>query len=110
MYLAEPGPWTVRKIMIDERRPAQSDTDEVEQLRRRLGPLDPRQVAIWREMGPAGRLELAFQMYQFALEVVHTTERRRHPNLSPEEMNWRVIRRMHGDLSLGKKHGTSTSG
>jgi hypothetical protein len=34
--------------------------------------------------------------------VVRTTERQRHPDLSPEELNWRVIRRMHGDLSLGR--------
>jgi len=54
-------------------------------------------------MGPAGRLKLAFQMHQFALDVVRTTERQRHPDLSPEELNWRIIRRMHGDLALGQE-------
>ena len=34
-------------------------------------------------MGPAGHLELAFQAYQFVLEAVRVTERRRHPDLPP---------------------------
>jgi hypothetical protein len=53
----------------------------VEALRRRLGPLDPRQIAAWRAMSPARRLEMAFQAYQFALDTVRLTERQRHPNL-----------------------------
>jgi hypothetical protein len=43
--------------------------DAIEALSRRLGRLDPRQVAIWRAMGPVGRLELAFQAYQAALDA-----------------------------------------
>ncbi|MEA3341704.1 MAG: hypothetical protein U9R15_17205 [Chloroflexota bacterium] len=68
----------------------------------RLGPRDPRQVAAWRQMTPARRLELAFQAYQFALDAVRLTEQRRHPDLSPEELNWRVTRRMQGDYQLGR--------
>jgi hypothetical protein len=89
--------------VTEQESPVQVDGDEVERLCRRLGPFDARQVAIWREMGPAGRLRLAFQMHQFALEIVRTTERRRYPDLSPEKLNWRVIRRIHGDLSLGRE-------
>jgi hypothetical protein len=70
-------------------------------LRRRLANLDPRQVAVWRAMSPAERLEVAFQAYQFALDAVRATERRRHPDLSPEELAWRVTRRMQGDPTLG---------
>jgi hypothetical protein len=93
--------------MIDRQTATQPGMmDEVKRLRQRLGALDARQVKIWREMGPAGRLRLAFQMHQFALKIVRTTERRRHPDLSAEELNWRVIRRMHGDLSLGRGHKT----
>jgi hypothetical protein len=96
--------------MTDESPSTQSDDasksiaalDEVDRLRQRLGPLDRRQVAIWRGMSPARRLDLVGQMYHFALEMVRTTERRRHPDLSSEEFMWRVIRRMHGDLSLGQ--------
>jgi hypothetical protein len=67
-----------------------------------LEKLDPRQLAVWRAMSPARRLELAFQLYQFALDAVRLTERKRHPDLSPEELAWRVTRRMQGDPTLGK--------
>jgi hypothetical protein len=53
--------------MIDQ--PARNHDDAIEALSRRLGRLDPRQVAIWRAMGPVRRLELAFQAYQFALDA-----------------------------------------
>ena len=56
----------------------------VESLRRRLGRPDPRQIAVWRAMSPARRLEIAFQAYQFALDTVRLTERQRHPDLSPD--------------------------
>jgi hypothetical protein len=53
-------------------------------------------------MTPAQRLDLAFQAYQFALDVVRLTERRRHPHLSSDRLNWRITRRMQGDPSLGR--------
>ena len=71
-------------------------------LEERLGALDKRQIAIWRAMTPARRAEIAFQAYQFVLEVVRLTERRRHPELSEEELAWCVTRRMQGDPNLGK--------
>jgi len=95
--------------MSSQQAAEQSNRDEVERLRRRLGSFDPRQVAIWREMSPARRLDLVGQMYRLALETVRLSERRRHPDLSPEELNWRVIRRMHGDLSLGRAQGPESS-
>ena len=76
----------------------------VEQLRRRLGPLHREQVLAWQRMSPARRLELAFQAYQLALEAVRLTERRRHPELAPDELAWRVVRRMQGDLKLGRQY------
>jgi len=39
--------------------------------------LDARQVAAWRAMTLAQRLELTFQAYQFALDAVRTTEKQR---------------------------------
>lgn len=81
---------------------SQLGDDAVEALRRRLGGLDPRQIAAWREMSPARRLEMAFQAYQFALDTVRLTERRNHPDLSPEELAWRVTRRMQGNPRLGR--------
>jgi len=68
----------------------------------RLEPLDPRQIAVWRAMSPARRLELAFQAYQFALDVVRLTEKKAHPDLSPEELAWRITRRMQGSPRLGQ--------
>ncbi|MBI1877740.1 MAG: hypothetical protein HYR94_05850 [Chloroflexi bacterium] len=76
--------------------------DPIEQLRQRLGRLEPQQIIAWRQMTPAQRLDLAFQAYQFALEAVRLTERRRHPHLSEEELNWRVTRRMQGNQKLGR--------
>ena len=78
------------------------ESASVEALHRRLGRLDPHQVAAWRAMSPARRLEIAFQAYQFALDTVRLTERQRHPDLAPEELAWRVTRRMQGDPQLGR--------
>jgi len=73
-----------------------------ESFLQRLDRPDPGQVAAWRAMTPARRLELAFQSYQFALGVVRLTERQRHPDLSPEELDWCVTRRMQGNPRLGR--------
>ena len=78
------------------------ESASVEALRRRLGRLDPHQVAAWRAMSPARRLEIAFQAYQFALDTARLTERQRHPDLPPDELAWRVTRRMQGDPQLGR--------
>ncbi len=83
-------------------RTGQPGDDAVDAVRRRLGGLDQRQIAAWREMSPARRLEMAFQAYQFALDAVRLTERRNHPDLSPEELAWRVTRRMQGNPMLGR--------
>lgn len=68
----------------------------------RLEPPDRQQMEIWRKMSPAQRLDLVFQAYQFALEMVRVTERQAHPEMSQEELNWRITRRMQGDPNLGK--------
>lgn len=73
-----------------------------EAIARQLGKLDPRQIAAWREMTPARRLELAFQAYQFVLDIVRLTERQNHPDLSAEDLAWRVTRRMQGNPRLGR--------
>jgi hypothetical protein len=77
--------------------------DSIEQLQNRLGRFEPQQIAAWRRMTPAERLAVAFEAYQFALEVVRLTERQRHPHLSENEFNWRVTRRMQGNQKLGPK-------
>ncbi len=88
--------------MSDEPFSPSSDDNAIHALGQRLGKLDPLQVKAWRSMTPARRLDLAFQAYQFALDVVRLTERRNHPDLSPEELAWRVTRRMQGNPRLGR--------
>jgi hypothetical protein len=51
----------------------------------------PQQVAAWRAMTPARRLELACQAYQFALEVVRLTERQRHPYFSSKAISSLIV-------------------
>jgi hypothetical protein len=67
-----------------------------------LGKPTPQQIIAWRTMSPARRLELAFQAYQFALDTVRLTERKRHPDLSTSELAWRITRRMQGNSKLGR--------
>ena len=75
----------------------------IERLHERIGRLDRQQIMAWQKMSPAERLEIAFQAYQFALEAVRLTERQRHPDLSEEQFNWRVTRRMQGNQRLGRE-------
>jgi hypothetical protein len=83
--------------------------DTIQAWRQRIGTLDPRQIAAWRAMTPAQRLDLACQAYQFALDAVRLTERRNHPDLSQEALAWRVTRRMQGDRSLGREYDRTRS-
>ncbi len=76
-------------------------TPDEEALLRRLGTLEPLQVRAWQQMQPHERLQIAFEAYQFALEAVRVTERALHPNLSEEDLHWRVTRRMQGNPNLG---------
>lgn len=75
----------------------------IKNLRQRIGTINHKQIVIWQQMSPIQRLEIAFQAYQFAIEAVRVTERQRHPNLSKEEFNWRVTRRMQRNQKLGKE-------
>ena len=47
-------------------------------------------------MTPAKKIRLAFQMYDLARRIIWTTERQAVPDASPEELGWRMLRRMHG--------------
>lgn len=96
--------------MKDQSQTIRPDSDAVERMRRRLGSYDMRQVEIWRRMTPAEHLDIVFQAYHLALQIVRKTEQDLHPELTPEELKWRVIRRMHGDLSLGRDRKSGTDG
>ena len=93
----------MQKHFMEDELTDPSGDDAIEALRQRLGKLDQRQIAAWRAMSPARRLELAFQAYQFALDAVRLTEQRNNPDLSPEELAWRVTRRTQGDPRLGRR-------
>jgi len=90
------------ELTVSDEAVPSPENDTIEALRLRIGRLDPQQIAAWRAMTPARRLEIAFQAYQFALDAVRLTERRDHPNLSPEELAWRVTRRMQRNPRLGR--------
>ncbi len=100
--------------MSDSSEPTPAVLHLAEDSRRRLGTLDPQQGAIWREMTPAQKIKLAFQMYDFVRRVVWTTERQWHPDLSPEDLSQRVWRRIHGSempyLALREAAREETSG
>ena len=81
---------------IDEHSPSEAE------IERRLGPMDRHQVAIWREMSPARRLDIAFQAYQFALDAIRAAERQLHPDLGLDDLARRVARRMQGNPNLGR--------
>ena len=80
----------------------------VEQLRQRIGVYDRQQILIWQRMSPVERLEVAFQAYQLALEAARLTERQQQPDLSEEDLKWRVIRRMQGDQRVGREKDVSS--
>jgi len=86
----------------DPDSPAEISPEEVERLRRQLGPLHSEQIRIWRAMTPAQRIGVASQAYHLVLEAIRAAERARHPDLSVEEFNWRVTRWLHGDPALGR--------
>jgi len=75
---------------------SQAVRELAESFRRRLGTLDPQQTAIWRQMTPAQKIRLASHLYDLARRIIWTTERQAHPDSSPEELYWRMLRRMHG--------------
>ena len=70
--------------MSDSSEPTPAVLHLAEDSRRRLGTLDPQQVAIWRQMTPARKLQLLFQLCSFGLKVAWTTERQWHPQQTCE--------------------------
>lgn len=57
-------------------------------------PLDPVMAEVLRAKTPAERVQIAFNLWSFARLVAMTAERRRHPELSDEEIRRRVARMM----------------
>jgi HEPN domain-containing protein len=55
------------------------------------------QRAAWRRLGPARRVELAFEMSEQAREISIRGALAREPGLAPEEARARLLRRLLGD-------------
>ena len=53
-----------------------------------------KQIEVYRGMSGMERLKIAFEMWEMALEQVRSSERSLHPELSGEEMERRVRKRM----------------
>ena len=58
------------------------DDPEIERLR----------VQLYRRMTPQERIEVAAQMFEWAVAMVRDSIRQRYPDIPPEEL-WRQIRR-----------------
>ncbi len=76
--------------------------EAIARLRRRLGPLHPEQIRAWQKMSPARRIEIACQAYTMTLQIVRLSERRQRPELSQDELDWHVTRRMQHNRRLGR--------
>ncbi|OQY42636.1 MAG: hypothetical protein B6242_16000 [Anaerolineaceae bacterium 4572_78] len=76
--------------------------DEINGLHERIGINHHAQILAWQHMPSWRRLEIAFQAYQFTLDMVRFTEQKRHPHMYAWKLQWRIIRRMQGNQQLGK--------
>jgi hypothetical protein len=86
--MSESANWQINP----EAEPSPAVRDLAEEFRRRLGTLDPQQVAIWRQMTPAQKIKLAFQMWAAGLNEIWTIGRQRHPDATQEDLAWHVLR------------------
>lgn len=48
------------------------------------------QTKLYQKWPPMKRLEAAFQLYQFAKEIISIREKHLHPSLTPQELEKRV--------------------
>lgn len=51
-----------------------------------MSEADRQQVLYFRKLGPAGRLDLAFSMFDFACEILAASVRRRHPDWNQQQV------------------------
>jgi len=56
------------------------------------------QLEVYRELGPDGRVALAFQMSEEARQISAGGIRDRHPEYSDDEIRWALFRLIHGDV------------
>lgn len=68
--------------------------DIAQAVRAAFDELDLRQLAVLARLSPARRLEIMFDLCEFARQLVIASERQRDPSLSNEELERRVRARI----------------
>ena len=63
------------------------------------------QIEAYRAMGPARRLQLAFEMSERAREIAIAGVMNREPGISPEAARRRVLRQILGDALFEAAYG-----
>ena len=63
-------------------------------VRAAFNELDLQQLAVLARLSPARRLEIMFDLCEFARQLVIASERQRDPGISSEELNRRVRARI----------------
>jgi len=63
------------------------------------------QIEIWRRMESWQRLQVAFELYDFAWRMVTLQLREGHPNWTEEQVRAEVLRRFHPELLYESRPG-----
>jgi Rv0078B-related antitoxin len=58
-----------------------------------------KQIEIYQRMSGKERVHIAFEMWEMALAMTRASERAKHPELSKEEIEKRVRKRMTGEAA-----------
>jgi hypothetical protein len=66
-------------------------SEEVAELVQGLDPVDWDQLRLWARLTPGQRIRSAMQAHAFAVAGLRATFSRRFPDLSPAEVNMRVL-------------------
>jgi hypothetical protein len=69
-----------------------------------------RQVEAWRALGPAGRLALAVQLSAAVLELEREGWRRRHPEMSENEIAAAMVERRLGTALARAAYSNAPNG
>jgi hypothetical protein len=68
--------------------------DTAAAVRAAFDELDLRQLAVLARLSPTRRLEIMFDLCEFARQLVIASERQREPGISSEDLNRRVRARI----------------
>lgn len=60
------------------------------------------QTTVWRRMGPVRRLKTALKLSEDIRAVSAAGIRRRHPDYTPAQVRWALLRQQFGDELFGR--------